>query len=258
MKIPLVPQISKDGNAITSVETWFQHAPPKRRESHWGDGRSAKELAKAWFPTPGQARIPDELSSLLLSHVEFANIEIATGFPEVSIPLDKYPGGTRNADLVLMARSADEVSVITVEAKADESFAMTIGKKLLSAKKDSNIPKRIEHLSQAVFGKPLEQDPCLEDLRYQLLHAIAATLVKAQSHHAARALFIVHEFATTKTINKKRQANHNDMVKFLGVMSGGIIHSLSSGVIVGPFNVPGGMHILAGIPLFVAKITREY
>ena len=33
---------------ITSVETWRAHAAPKGGDVQWVEGRSAKELAKAW------------------------------------------------------------------------------------------------------------------------------------------------------------------------------------------------------------------
>lgn len=256
MKLIRIPQISKDRHAITSVETWFQYAPPKDGEKQWVDGRSAKELAKAWFPTSGQACVPDELSSLLISHADFATAEITTGTPEVRIPLDDYPGETRNADLVLLAKRGGDTILITVEAKADESFDMHIGEKLKSAATNSNIPKRVQHLCRSMFGTTPMETPELKNLRYQLLNATAATLIAAQSHHAAQALFLIHEFATNKTTAEKRQENHDDLVAFLSVLSRGATRSLDTGVVVGPFHVPGGKHIPSGIPLFLAKIKR--
>jgi len=256
MKIISIPQISKDGHAITSVETWFQYAPPKDGEKQWVDGRSAKELAKAWFPAPGQACVPDELSSILVSRAEFATVEITGGSPEVRIPLDNYPGETRNADLVLLAKRGGETSLITVEAKADEAFDMTIGEKLQSATTGSNIPRRVEHLSLAMFGTTPEETPALKDLRYQLLNATAATLIAARLHQATQALFLIHEFATNMTTAEKRQANHDDLVAFLRALSKGSIGSLDAGVIIGPLQLPGGKYVPSGMPLFLAKIKR--
>ena len=37
-------EISKT-NIITTPEQWMQFAPPKDKEKHWKDGRSAKSLA---------------------------------------------------------------------------------------------------------------------------------------------------------------------------------------------------------------------
>ena len=55
---------SQDGKPIRSVEDWFRFAPPKRGAEQWRDGRSAKELARAWFRCP-EASPPAELNRLL-------------------------------------------------------------------------------------------------------------------------------------------------------------------------------------------------
>ena len=39
-------KISKNNNIITTVEEWYQFAPPKAKGKHWKDGRSAKSLAQ--------------------------------------------------------------------------------------------------------------------------------------------------------------------------------------------------------------------
>jgi len=56
---PLLIQ-SSDGKPIRSIDDWFNLAPPKKGRKQWKDGRSAKELAKAWFRT-GRAKVPEEL-----------------------------------------------------------------------------------------------------------------------------------------------------------------------------------------------------
>jgi hypothetical protein len=256
MNITRIPQISKDGYAITSVETWFQYAPPKDGEKQWVDGRSAKELAKAWFPVSGQARVPTELSSLFASHADFVTTEVASGSPEVRIPLDNYPGETRNSDMVLLAKRGTATILVAIEAKADEPFDMTINEKLASAGKGSNIPKRVAHLVRAIFGTTLGETPVLRDLRYQLLNATAATLIAARSNGAAQALFLVHEFATNMTTAEKRRANHDDLLAFVSALSKGSVRSLDDGTIAGPFRPPGGEYVPSGIPLFIGKIKR--
>ena len=52
--------------SIRSLEEWFQYAPPAKGDKHWKDGRSAKELAKAWISHNGPM-MPVDLSDLLLS-----------------------------------------------------------------------------------------------------------------------------------------------------------------------------------------------
>jgi hypothetical protein len=45
------------GRRISTVDEWFEYAPPVGQEKHWVDGRSAKEVAKAWCGSHG-TRVP--------------------------------------------------------------------------------------------------------------------------------------------------------------------------------------------------------
>jgi hypothetical protein len=85
-------RIHKDGLEIHSVVDWFHLAPPKKGVSQWKDGRSAKELAKAWFPSQGQPKIPNELVKLLKSHDDTKDTVINEGIPEHIVALDNFPG----------------------------------------------------------------------------------------------------------------------------------------------------------------------
>ena len=38
--------LSKKGKQINSVDDWYKYAPPMKKDIHWKDGKSAKELAK--------------------------------------------------------------------------------------------------------------------------------------------------------------------------------------------------------------------
>lgn len=68
---------------------------------------------------------------------------------------------------------------INVEAKADEPFGdTTVGAYYdRTADSRSNVPARIRQLSLALFGRV--PDDATRGLRYQLLHAAAATLIEA-------------------------------------------------------------------------------
>jgi hypothetical protein len=152
---------------------------------HWKDGRSAKELARSWFrerhPSP-----PQELQELL-ERTFGAGITFFEAKPECIIQLDDFPGEHRNCDLVVSCKAGAEYIVINIEAKADEPFGdSTVGaycdQKLNSP---SNVPKRIENLSAALFGK--KPDAIIRSLRYQLVHSAAATLIEA---HASKAQLV--------------------------------------------------------------------
>jgi hypothetical protein len=69
---------SKVGNKITNVDEWVTYAPPAQGKRHWVDGRSAKELAKAWFRNDNLA-IPQELHYLLESNVATSGFKMEFG-----------------------------------------------------------------------------------------------------------------------------------------------------------------------------------
>lgn len=95
-------------------------------------------------------------------------------FPEKETPLDSYGKG-RNHDLILVGRNQQERILISIEAKADESYGDLVSKRLKNASLTSNIPKRIEQLTAALIGNKSSHH-----LRYQLLHGIAGTLIEAK------------------------------------------------------------------------------
>ena len=212
-------QISKNGHPINSVDDWFDFAPPKKGMCHWKDGRSAKELAKAWFPAPGPISIPGEFSALLNSSNALGNVSLREAWPEVMVRFDPFRGEPRNCDL-LVRGVCDRGPVMTsVEAKADETFSETIGKSYDAAMKrpGSNAPERMRRLARAVLGADIGE---VRDLRYQLLYGTAAALSVAQQHDATIAIFVVHEFITecTKEINhRKNGADLDDFVRNLSL-----------------------------------------
>ena len=71
-------QISKDGRLIDSVECWFNCAPPKGGLKQWVDGRSAKELAKA-FCSSGRVTVPRAVEALLASNPVLGSVRLLEG-----------------------------------------------------------------------------------------------------------------------------------------------------------------------------------
>jgi hypothetical protein len=87
---------------IRSVKDWFRIAPPKQGIKHWVDGRSAKELAKAWFPKQGEAVAPKEFMDLFKLLPVTYGIQFEQGEAELNTRFDDCGGEDRNADLVLL------------------------------------------------------------------------------------------------------------------------------------------------------------
>jgi hypothetical protein len=146
-------RIIRDGREIRNMNDWYDSMPQRVRSKHWKSGRSAQELARAWVGR-GSWAVPAEVTRLLESHPTFRGADLLEARPEERIQLDRFRGNTRNADLLIVASLAGEPLVITVEAKADESFGRTIGACLATAREAdrSNAPARIERLARAVCG----------------------------------------------------------------------------------------------------------
>ncbi len=247
-------RISKAGREIRSVEEWFDYAPPKMGARHWKDGRSAKELARSWLreehPSP-----PQELRELL-ERTFGAGIAFLEAKPECVIRLDDLPGEHRNCDLVVLCKAQGEDIVINVEAKADEPFGDTIGAYYdLMLNSRSNVPARIRQLSRAAFGR--EPDEAIRELRYQLLHAAAATLIEAAASGAQLGLFLVHEFWSQHLNENKLARNRTDWGNFVHAFPELTDARLEKNQILGPVSIAGGGRVPHSLPLYLGKLVTE-
>jgi hypothetical protein len=248
-------RISKSGHEIQSVDDWFEYAPPKMGARHWKDGRSAKELAKSWF-RKGFACPPDELRLLLETEVG-PELVFDEAKPECIIELDDLRGEHRNCDLVVLYTAGERRIAINIEGKADESFGDgTVGayydQKLNSS---SNVPKRIESLSGALFGK--KPDALIRTLRYQLLHAVAATLIEAGAHEAQMGVFLVQEFHSANLNKMKLRQNRTDWANFVRAFPELATIEVAENQIVGPISVPGGGRVPNSIPLYLGGFVSK-
>jgi hypothetical protein len=241
---------SKAGERIRSVKDWFRCAPPKRQ---WRDSRSAKELAKAWCGD-GAASTPAGFLALLRSHELTRELVLERGIPEYVTQLDDIPGEGRNNDMVLIAMAGDRRVIVTVEAKADESFGPQV-RTYVEAKREtkSRVPKRVDGLLKALFDVVRDGH---YDLRYQLVHACAATLIEARRWEAKLAILVIQEFIRRSIVSQRRlQRNASDLSTFVHALAPDL--HLKPGELVGPIVVPGGGFVPCGIPLLIGKVTVE-
>jgi hypothetical protein len=148
----------------------------------------------------------------------------------------------------------EKCRLIGIEAKADESFGDNIGDYYDRQKANgrSNVPKRIENLASALFR---DLDPRIRELRYQLLHGLASTLIEAHNRHCDAALFVVHEFLSERLRLKNVQRNGKDWLRFTEAL--GINGSGNPKAAWGPIYVPGGGFVPADIPLYGGKIQTQ-
>lgn len=111
-------------------------------------------------------------------------------------------------------RTAQNAWLLMMKLKADEPSGDLIGeyfdRKTGSA---SKVPERIRQRSESLFGRV--PDEAIRKLRYQLLHAAAATLIESASNGAELALLLVHEFQSAGLNGDKLRQNAADWENFV-------------------------------------------
>ncbi len=253
--------IKKNGRIIHSIEEWRKYAGPKRPDQ-WKDGRSAKEVARAWLGD-GTNALPKEVEAILSGHQAFGPVLAWDAEPEVKLRFDKFPGESRNSDIVVQACDNSGWYLLAVEAKADEPYADTVVQTLLDAlerRQDnprSNGIARVEQLTEALFGTKKKNSVRIGDLRYQLLTACAGALCEAELKKYSRSIMLVHEFVTSATADEKHIRNEADLENFVNRLSAGVVTNVPPGQLCGPFFVPGEPLLRSKVALYVGKVTRN-
>jgi hypothetical protein len=271
------------GTPIRSFEDWESHAlPSARKKLHWKPDRSACELGRIWTAN-GEPAVPRQLAQLLESHESTKRMVILSGITEWETPLPFGDRGPRCHDLALQAEQDGRVVTICIEAKADESFGGAIKKELTAARNraakreggHTRFPERLDWLTHSLLGLRAFDDDQRQvlandvaNLPYQLLPAIAGTLLEARHHGASKAVFVVHEFRTAKTEDANLDANADALNCFLRLFlsangaSAGEDFALENSHIVGPIlvaerHVTGSDRIPSQIPLLIGKIRTN-
>lgn len=250
---------------IASVAEWQVQAGPKH-PVQWAEGRSAQELAEAWFRT-GEPAMPREFRDLLESRAETRGLDVKEVYPECQIRFDRRRGEPRNADLAFVGEAPGGHRVaVTVEAKADEPFGPTIAEALVAALEQrlvsprSKAVDRIEDLVVSILRSQRRPDGrkervSLGRLRYQLLAAVAGTLAFAARNDAPLAALVVHEFVTDRTRDARHHANAADLREFIERL--GASSSSAGPWLVGPISIPGAPLFRPGAELLIGKVVTN-
>jgi hypothetical protein len=240
------------GAPIHTLAEWFQLAPPAGRTRQWREGRSALELARRWVA----GRVPDEVSALLATAPAFRDFEPLEGLAEARTPLDRLAGNTRNHDLLVVGRAGGLPALLDVEGKADERFGPTISQRVAAAHKArtlnprSRALERVETLCLLVFGVGPNQ---VGELRYQLLHAVAASVLAARRCGATRVAWVAHEFRSAAVRSALQRANARDLDMFVTRLAGSGMALPSSGALVGPLSLHGPDAGVVDVELYIGK-----
>jgi hypothetical protein len=239
-------RLERNDNTIATVEDWFLHAPPMGKALQWRDGRSAKELAKAWCDRTGGPQAPSELAELLAQSQGLGPVELELGYPECRVPFDQVRGEPRNTDLALVGSTLAGRVAISVEAKADESFGRFLSEEILgaasqwSADEKGGKLERLQGLVRAVLPRRRLGEARLGELRYQLLTAIAGAWAFGSRVGCPTAILVVHEFVSGETNPGRMKENAIDLNRVVQRISGGMHSTLQSGQMIGPIPVPVG------------------
>ena len=190
-------KISKN-NIITTVEEWYQFAPPKAKGKHWKDGRSAKSLAQFMTDKNQVKKLED-----ILVELEYNTKGVISCTPEANTVLP-CKGNGRNHDLLMIG----EDFVVGIEAKVSESFGEEISTELIEA--SDNKKNRIDTLANELFGCKINEVKDGLELRYQLLTGVYGTLREAENNKKSKALFLVVVFTDGLTSEDENAVNRNN------------------------------------------------
>jgi hypothetical protein len=149
---------------------------------------------------------------------QFDGLRLTQLVVEAQSSVDEF-SGPRNHDLVARGElPSGECVVICVEAKAGESFGATVKQQTAAAAraksvaekagKTSNAPARLEGLL-ARFVNYSASEPRVQNMRYQLLTALAGTLSEAEEQGAEHAVLMVHEFLTDERSDAEIVRDHD-------------------------------------------------
>jgi len=221
----------RDGKPIVDWRGWTR---PKK-DAQWRAGRSAMELARAWFTSRVPAT-PPEIRQLLDSNEMTAGAQIQSGWPELVTPLP-FRGEGRNHDLVLMAELRGEPLLITVEGKVDETMGPAIGAYWTKsrASERSNAWRRVDALLTTVFGPEARAtDMPWSGLPYQMLTALVGTAIEARARSCPLAVLCVHELLTESAKPLHVHRNEADFRIFLAALG---VPDPIAGKLYGPYDV---------------------
>lgn len=173
----------------TNAESW--RALLADPEKQWKKGYSAQSAAESWEKANG---IPKEILKSFDQYECFKNSEMLLAIPEFKVPL---PGGSTPSqnDLLVVTTNKTGLTLITVESKVKEDFDKTIEewrKYCSNGKKE-----RLKFLLETIAYPNIK----IDNLRYQLFHRLASSIIMAEKFHAKKAMMIVQSFEEDDALN---------------------------------------------------------
>ena len=152
--------IEKNETKITTIDEWFNLAPPMGRKKQWKMGRSAMEMARFALSDSFPLFISNVLHGLGLEEsVFYCEPEVVTSFGN-----GFGKGGGRNHDF----RMTGKETLICIEAKVSEPFDKQV--------KDVN-NERLNKLKSFLYG---DRNVNVDNLYYQLFTGTVGSIKEAE------------------------------------------------------------------------------
>lgn len=161
-------------------------------DTQWERKASAMELAVSWECAQKTERgLPPQVASALDSIPELAGCCLLVALPEHKVTL-KGRGKPSQNDVWALLRVGERYVSMAVEGKAGEPFASTVGEWLKAASDGKK--ERLDDLCKIL---QMQADPS-PDLRYQLFHRAASSVLEAKRIGANMAVMLVQSFREDK------------------------------------------------------------
>jgi hypothetical protein len=186
--------VTSDGRRLETLAHWRDHGGPVSAKA-WAEGRSVRELARAWI----ERDAADRVTALLSAVPAFAGLVLDRGIVDEA-----------DHDLLLVGGAPSGPLLVGVAAKADEPFG-----ERLDVWGTRASPDELDRLTTAFFGTTLEVDPLLAPLRFELLSGLAGTLTDARELGARHAVLLVHEFETPWSDDELHRRNGEELEAFV-------------------------------------------
>lgn len=157
-------------------------------DTQWRREKSAMELAVSWELAQRSERgLPPEIAKAFDSQIALEGARLLVALPEHKVPL-KGRGKPSQNDIWAFLRKGDNYISLTVEGKAGEPFASTLGEWLVDGREGKR--DRLEYLCQ-ILQSGSAPPP---ELRYQLFHRTASAVIEAKRFGAPFAVMIAQSF----------------------------------------------------------------
>jgi hypothetical protein len=165
-----------------------------RPDRQWKRGFSAFEAAVSWeLAATNKSGLPVPIDKLFREN-NYDQPILIFAVAEHKVDL---PGGTAasQSDVWAVVKTTAGILSLTVEAKANEAFGNEILERcLVGGKTDESISNRKKRWDHIRLHLP--KSDCFPQVRYQMLHRCAASVIEAKRFGFLHAAFIVQAFNT--------------------------------------------------------------